>query len=173
MTGPESGRLPDLAAQLRPLIQPVPPRIQPRLMARLERAAADRYRAWAAECPEPATAEGLRACAMREEEVADRVEKLYPAQDGELRHVTDVLPAIAAAYRSALAERPVEEQYAIQAAAERGGAAFWRFLASSATDGSARETLHACARLEELSAEFLEALASRGPRPIDPKERGA
>jgi hypothetical protein len=60
-----------------------------------------------------------------------------------------------------LAERPVNEQYAIQAAAERRVAAFWRFLASSGSDGSVRETLRSCAELEELSAEFLEALVSR------------
>ena len=58
MTG--AGRLPDLGGQLRPLIQALPPGIQPRLMARLERAAADRYRAWAAACLDPAAAEGLR-----------------------------------------------------------------------------------------------------------------
>jgi len=159
MTG--TGRLPDLGGQLRPLIQALPLAIQPRLMARLERAAADRYRAWAAACLEPATAEGLRACAEREEEVAARVETRYPPQRDELRHFREALPTIAEAYRSALAERPVNEQYAIQAAAERRGAAFWRFLASSAADGSVRETLRRCAELEESSAEFLEALVSR------------
>ena len=159
MTG--TGRLPDLGGQLRPLIQALPPGIQPRLMARLERAAADRYRAWAAACLDPAAAEGLRACAGREEEVAARVEMLYPPQLDELRYFSEALPTIAETYRSALAERPVNEQYAIQAAAERRGAAFWRFLASSGADGSVRETLRGCAELEELSAEFLEALVSR------------
>jgi hypothetical protein len=158
MTG--NGRLADLGGQLRPLIQALPPGIQPRLMARLERAAADRYRAWAAACLDPA-AEGLRACAGREEEVAARVETLYPPQLDELRYFSEALPTITEAYRSALAERPVNEQYAIQAAAERRGAAFWRFLASSEADGSVRETLRSCAELEELSAEFLEALVSR------------
>ena len=159
MTG--TGRLPDLGGQLGPLIQALPLAIQPRLMARLERAAADRYRAWAAACLDPAAAEDLRACAGREEDVAARVETLSPPQLDELRYFNEVLPTIAEAYRSALDERPVNEQYAIQAAAERRGAAFWRFLASSVADGPARETLHSCARLEELRAEFLEALVSR------------
>jgi len=159
MTG--TGRLPDLGGQLRPLIQALPLAIQPRLMARLERTAADRYRARAAACLDPATAEGLRACAGREEEVASRVETRYPPQLDELRHFREALPTIAEAYHSALAERPVNEQYAIQAAAERRGAAFWRFLTSSVADGSVRETLHRCAELEERSAEFLEALVSR------------
>jgi len=163
MTG--TGRLPDLGGQLRPLIQALPPSIQPRLMARLERAAADRYRAWAAACLDPAAAEGLRACAEREEEVAARVETRYPPQLDELRHFSEALPTIAEAYRAALAERPVTEQYAIQAAAERRGAAFWRFLAASVADGSAREILGGCAELEERSAEFLESLVIPRPSP--------
>jgi len=161
MTG--TGRLPDLGGQLQPLIQALPRAIQPRLMARLEREAADRYRAWAAACPDPATAAGLRACAEREEEVAARVETLYPPRLDERRYFSEALPTIAETYRSALDGRPVNEQYAIQAAAERRGAAFWRFLASSVADGSARETLRGCAELEERSAEFLEALVT--PRP--------
>lgn len=159
MTG--TAGLPDLGGQLRPLIQALPLGIQPRLMAHLERAAADRYRAWAAACLQPASAEGLRACAGREEEVAARVESLYPPQPDELRYFSEALPTIAETYRSALAERPVNEQYAIQAAAERRGAALWRSLSSSVADGTVRETLRSCAELEELSADFLETLLSR------------
>lgn len=158
---PETGRLPDLAGQVRPLIQALPLGAQPNIMARLERAAADRYRAWAAACPESGQAEGLRACAAREEDVAARVEMAFPSQPDEQRHIGDVLPLIAEAYRSALAQRPVLEQYAIQAAAERRGAAFWRTLASSTPDTSVCEILSACAEIEERSAEFLEAIVNR------------
>jgi hypothetical protein len=91
------------------------------------------------------------------------VETLYPPQLDEPRYFSEALPTITEAYRSALAERPVNEQYAIQAAAERRGAAFWRFLASSGADGPVRETLRTCATIEELSAEFLEGLVSRNP----------
>ena len=54
---PETGELPDLGAQVRPLIQVLPRTIQPRLMAELERAAAERYQVWAASCTDPAQAE--------------------------------------------------------------------------------------------------------------------
>jgi len=164
MADPTAKKLPDLGDQLRPLVQALPPAVQPRLMAHLERAAAHRYQAWAAACPDPEAAEGLRACAAREEEVATRVETVYPPQLDERRHFGEVLPTIAETYRAALAERPIDEQYAIQAAAERRGAALWRSLASSVTDGSARETLGRCAELEELSAEFLESLGPGTPR---------
>ena len=157
----EAGNLPDLAGQIRPLIQTLPVGVQPRIMATLERAAADRYRAWSGACPEPVQVEGLRACAAREEEVAARVEMVFPSQPDEQRLVGGVLPQIADAYRSAMAQRPVLEQYAIQAAAKRRGAAFWRALASSIPDSSVREILAACAQLEERSAEFLEAVVGR------------
>ena len=158
---PETGSLPDLGGQVRPLIQTLPVGVQPRIMATLERAAADRYRSWAEACPEPVQAEGLRACAAREEEVAARIEMAFPSLPDEQRHIGDVLPQIAEAYRSALAQRPVIAQYAIQAAAERRGAAFWRTLAASTTDASVREILSACAQLEERSAEFLEGIVNR------------
>jgi hypothetical protein len=60
-----TGSLPDLGGQVRPLIQTLPVGVQPRIMATLERAAADRYRTWTGACPEPVQAEGLRACAAR------------------------------------------------------------------------------------------------------------
>ncbi len=159
----ETSNLPDLGARIRPLILAVPSAIQPRLMAELERAAADRYQAWALLCPEPAQAEGLRACALREQEVAKRVEAVVPSQPDEHRHLRDALPGIAEAYRATLANRPVNDQYAIQAAAEQRGAAFWRSLASSFTDVPVREALAICAELEERSAEFLEGLLVQNP----------
>lgn len=159
----ETGELPDLAAQVRPLVQALPRASQPRLIAELERAAAERYQAWAASCPEPTQAEGLRDCATREQEVARRVEVLFPPQTDERRDFSDALPKIAEAYRLALAHRSVNDQYAIQAAAERRGAEFWRSLATSLSDPAARKVLASCAELEERSAEFLEALLTPKP----------
>ena len=103
----------------------------------------------------------MRACVAREDEVARRIEAAFPAPPDEQRHIGSVLPQIAEAYRAALAGRPLTTQYAIQAAAECRGAAFWRALASSTSDASVRETLITCAQLEECSAEFLEALVKR------------
>lgn len=157
----ETGSLPDLGRQVRPMIQTLPVGVQPRIMATLERAAAERYRTWAGACPEPAQAEGLRACAAREEEVAACIEMAFPSEPDEQRHISGILPKIAEAYRSALAQRPVITQYDIQAAAERRGAAYWRTLASSIPDASVRDILSTCAELEERSAEFLEAIVNR------------
>jgi rubrerythrin len=159
----DTDELPDLGAQVRPLIQALPRAIQPRLIAELERAAAERYQAWAASCPEPAQAEGLRDCAAREQEVARRVEALFPSHTDERRYFSDALPRLAEAYRSAFVHRSVTDQYAIQAAAERRGAEFWRSLATSLSDPAARKVLSSCADLEERSAQFLEALLTPKP----------
>ena len=56
------------------------------------------------------------------------------------------------------ADRPLAEQFAIQAAGERLGAATWRALAGLRPDEVGREALLACAPLEEASALFLESL---------------
>jgi len=88
----ETGSLPDLGGQVRPLIQALPVGVQPRIMATLERAAAARYRTWAGVSPEPMQAEGLRACAAREEGVAARIEMAFPPQSDEQRHIGGVLP---------------------------------------------------------------------------------
>jgi hypothetical protein len=157
--------LPDLGARVLPLIRALPAATQPRLLAQLERAAADRYEAWAAACPDPARAQGLRACALRERDVAQRAEALFAAQPDEQRHFRDTLPRIADEFEAAMANRPLHDQYAIQAAAERRGAAFWRSVASSLPDVRAREALAACAELEEQSAEFLDTLVTLGRRP--------
>lgn len=148
---------PDFAESLRVHVESVPAATRPRLLATLERGAAQRYRAWAS-AAEPRAAAGLLDCATREEEIATRVEGCFPSDAEQERRIAAVLPEIARLYGAALAGIPVEQQYAIQAAAERRGAALWRALAASLDEPKTRETLLACAVLEERSAEFLEAL---------------
>src|SRR5690242_13625700 len=70
--------LPNVGAILAPILQLVPPERVPLLLAIAERRAAVRYRQWAAEIGEPRHTTGLLACADREEEIARRVEALYP-----------------------------------------------------------------------------------------------
>jgi len=151
--------MPDVAAAIAPLLDPVPARARPRLVAELELAAAERYDAWAS--ADASHADGLRDCARREREVARRVKALFALHADDERACGEALAAIAAAYRAAMGDRPVSEQYAIQAAAERTGAAFWRAVAATVPDAGARRALESCAELEEQSAAFLETLAAR------------
>jgi len=148
--------LPNVGAILAPLLQRVPPAEQPLLIALAERMAADRYRGWASDSPDPARAARLRACAEREDEIARRIETLYPETPRAQRDLLAKHPDLADANRALFAGRPVAEQFAIQAQGERLGAATWRSFAKQRPE--ARDTFLACATLEEESAAVLEAI---------------
>ena len=150
--------LPSVAEALAPVLARVPREQQPLLIAAAERLAAERYRGWAAEASEPARAQ-LIACAEREEEIARRIEALHPAAAATQRELLAKHPEIAEINGSLFAGRPLAQQLAIQAQGERLGAATWRALARDEGDAGRRDTLLACAELEEASALVLEALA--------------
>jgi hypothetical protein len=76
MPGIDPRPLPNVVEILAPLLARVPRQHQPLLLAIAERMAAQRYRAWAGERSEHES--DLRACAEREEEIAARIEALYP-----------------------------------------------------------------------------------------------
>jgi hypothetical protein len=152
--------LPDLAQALGPLLQRVPAAHQPLLIAYAERLAAERYRSWAESVASAATKASLLACAEREEEIAQRVESLYPDATALQTQLLSTVPELAAAGRSLFAAYSIEDQFALQANGERLGAATWRSFAKRAADAQARDTFLACAVLEEQSAEFLESIVS-------------
>jgi hypothetical protein len=137
----------------------VPREQQPLLIAIAERLAAERYRGWADASAESA---GFLACAAREEEIARRVEGLYPDAALIQRDILAANPDLEDVNRSIFAGRSLELQLAIQAQGERLGAATWRAFAEHADDPKARATFLDCALLEEASAVFLEGL--RGAR---------
>jgi organic hydroperoxide reductase OsmC/OhrA len=144
---------------LAPVLARVPREQQPLLIALAERLAAERYRSWAGELSEPAQRAQLLACAEREEEIARRVEALHPGAAVIQRELLAKHPEAAEINRSLFAGRPLAQQFAIQAQGERLGAATWRAFARHEADAGRRDTLLACAELEEASALVLEALA--------------
>lgn len=153
---------PNFAILLGPFIGEVPEDGRPRFLALLERGAAERYRGWARELPEHA--ETLRACADREDEIADRVEALFPVAAELEKEIARPLPRARDTYMDVFAGVPVLDQLAVQACAERQGAAAWRGMAASQDDAAVREELEGCALLEEASADALEALTGRRAR---------
>jgi len=157
--------LPDLAAIFAQLLQRVSRQHQPLLIAVAERRAAARYRGWAAEMSEPARRSALLACAEREEEIARRVESLYPGANSIQQDIVDKNPDLDDLNRALFAGRPIAQQFTIQARGERLGAATWRALAEQAPTPSSRATLLACAGLEEDSAAVLEAYLQDGKQP--------
>jgi len=151
--------IPNFGQLLAPFISRVPDHARPRFLALLERGAADRYRSWASELP--AEAPVLLACAKREDEIADRVEALYPIPDALARELEEPLPLARETYLSVFAELAIPDQLRIQAAAERQGAAAWRAIAASQSDPAVGTELERCAALEEASADALDRICAR------------
>lgn len=149
--------IPDFGALLAPQIGSVPADAVPAFLARLERSAAQRYRDWAVSLPEHAA--GLLQCASREDEIAVAVDGLYPATRADQVTAIEAAigPAVEAYYR-VFSDLGTMEQLAVQANAERQGAAAWRAMLDDEPDGAARAVLERCARTEEASADYLDAL---------------
>jgi hypothetical protein len=152
-----TGELPNVAELLGQVLQRVPREQQPLLIAIAERLAAERYRGWADASAQSA---GFLACAAREEEIARRVEGLYPDAALIQRDILAANPDLEDINRSIFAGRALVLQLTIQAQGERLGAATWRAFAEHADDPKARATFLDCALLEEASAAFLEGLRS-------------
>jgi len=155
MSSPEQS-FPNFGALLAPYIVQVPDESRPRFLALLERGAAERYRGWAAELPEHA--EGLMACAAREDEIADRIERVFAIDDSLLPALHAPLPGARDTYYAVFSGLAPAEQLRIQANAERQGAAAWRGIASGITDPAVLAELECCSALEETSADYLDAL---------------
>lgn len=151
--------LPDVGAVLAPLLGAVAPAERPLLLAIAERMAAERYRGWAAQVEDPAVRAGLLACAAREDEIAAEVEAVHVDAAAVQARLRAGHPELVEINASIFADRPLTEQFAIQAAGERLGANTWRAFAAAQPDPTARAAYLACAPLEEASAAFLESLA--------------
>ncbi len=158
-------QIPNFGALLAPVLSHVPDLARPRFLALLERTAADRYRAWAAELPHDA--EALNSCAQREDEISDRIEALFELDDGSLAELRSLLPAARALYYAAFDGLPINEQLRLQADAELQGAHAWRSIARRLSDPSVIAELYRCSAIEEESSrvvtEVLERLAHCWP----------
>jgi len=154
---PESA-LPNLGGIFARVLQRVPEEQQPLLIAIAERLAAERYRGWARQPALSIHAPQLLACARREEEIAARVEALFPGATAIQQEMLAKNPDFMEINRSVFADLPLPEQLGIQAQGERLGAATWRSLARKEESPVAREVYLACAELEQASALVLEAI---------------
>jgi len=153
--------VPQFGALLAEYIVAVPEGSRPRLLARLERAAADRYRAWAAALPEHADL--LLGCAASEEQIAIRVDALYAAIPADLAAIEKVLPAAIETYCDVFDALPIERQLALQAAAERQGSQAWQGLKKAEHSQAHLAELDALTAMELESAEKLESLVATLP----------
>ena len=150
--------IPNVAEILAGVLRNIDPKLQPFLLAKLERLAAKRYRSWASDHPDQSIKEGLLACGDREDEIASRVESLHPNASAIQDNLLSEHPEILDLNRTLFEGRPLEVQFAMQAEGERAGAAAWLAYAAGASDPSVRELLQSCSPLEQANADFLQSL---------------
>ncbi len=155
--------LPDIADVVGRILQRVPRDQQPILLAQRERVSARRYRDWASEITDAARRSAFLACADREEDIAHRVEALYPAAASIQGEILAKNPDLTSITGSLFSAYPLDQQFILQARGERFGAATWRSFAEDAHSAEARKVFLDCAILEEESAAFLESLSGVQP----------
>jgi hypothetical protein len=146
--------IPNFGELLAEHLSSVPPQAYPYLLSQLERTAADRYRGWAEEVPEHR--DGLLACAAREDEIADRVEALFPPSEEHRALVAAVIPKAKATYYAVFEPYSPVEQMTIQANAERQGANAWQTLKAVYQEHA--DALDRLSEIEIGSADYLDAL---------------
>ena len=149
---------PNFAELLAPFLGKLDDATRPAFLAGLERGAAGRYRVWAEQSP--GHAEGLSACADREDEIARIADGLFPVDDSDRKAIAGLLPDATRIYMELFDGLSLERQWRLQANAERQGAAAWRGIAAQVDDASTREALERCAGLEEESAAYLDSLVA-------------
>jgi len=154
----QEAALPNLGGIFARVLQRVAEEQRPLLIAIAERLAAERYRGWAKDASMAEHAPQLLACARREEEIAARVESLFPGASAIQQEMLAKNPDFMEINQTVFAGLPLPEQFRIQAQGERLGAATWRALARKEESRVAREVYLACAELEQASAVVLEAM---------------
>ena len=151
--------LPDIATMLGEFIGGVPEPLQPRFLALLERAAGDRYEAWAKELPEHAA--GLLACRGREIEIAETAERIFPLDADARAKLEAPLARAKGTYLGALADLSPRDQFRLQSNGERAGGEAWRAFATALSDAEARKAIERSAELEEANASYLDGVVAR------------
>ncbi len=154
----DESNIPNIAEILASALRGIDPGLQPMLLAKLERLAAQRYRTWATDQADQSVRDGLLACADREEKIAGRVESLEPNASAIQDKLLSDHPELLDLNRTLFEGLPLKVQFAMQAEGERAGAAAWRAYAAAAANLSVRELLESCSPLEQANADFLQSL---------------
>jgi hypothetical protein len=154
----DQSNIPNVAEILAGVLRTIDPMLQPLLLAKLERLAAQRYRTWASDHPDQSVKEGLQACANREDQIAMRVESLEPNALAIQAKLLSDHPELLDLNRTLFEGRPLKVQFSMQVDGERAGAAAWRAYAAGASDQSVQELLQSCSPLEQANADFLQTL---------------
>jgi hypothetical protein len=124
-------------------------------IAQLERTAANRYREWAKE--DPRLADWLNQCADREDEIADRAERLIPVEPGDEAIVAEALANASRLYAAAFEGFTLRERITLQAHAERQGSLAWVGFGGQTDDEKVKAEFMVLAGLEVASADQIDS----------------
>jgi hypothetical protein len=132
---------------------------RPAAIALAERVAAERYRLWAREISDPDMQAVLEVCAVREDDIASRVEAVVAGALSIQESIARAHPELAVRYLALFEQMNLATQLAFQARLQRAAAESWRRLAETSPP-HVRATLLECSYLEEKTAAALEQLLS-------------
>jgi hypothetical protein len=145
---------------LGPVMEPLGRDERPAAIALAERIAAERYRLWAKEQSDPAVRTSLEACAIRQDDIASRVEAVVAGALSIQESIARAHPQLAAHYLRLFEGMTLPTQLAFQARLQRAAAETWRGLGETSPP-HIRGTLLECSYLEEQTASALDDLLSR------------
>lgn len=128
------------------------------LAAMLESAAASRYREWAAKAAREEIAKGLRGCAEREDEIAAIIRRDFAGELEKPEDSAELMEGLRREVAEMSRGTTIEEQFPVQASAERAGEQLWKALAGSEPAAEKKAVFLQCAELEAASALYLENL---------------
>jgi hypothetical protein len=144
--------------QLKLLLESFTKEYRPLLLSLIERQAALRLRAWSTELVDTIQRRILLACAEQKEEIARRIEALFPNALAIENEITDSVPEVTHVSQQLFRPVRMQARLATQALVDRICVNAYRELAEREGFEQARQTLISCAVLESKAAEGIEGM---------------
>lgn len=144
--------------QVKSLVDSFAREYRPLLLSLIERQAALRLRAWSTEIVDTIQRRILLACADQKEEIARRIEALFPNAIAIEKEITDTVPEVRQVSQQLFRPVPLKARLATQALVDRICVRAYRDLAEREDFEQARQTLISCAVLDAKAAESIEGV---------------
>jgi len=146
--------------QVTSLLESFTKEYRPLLLSLIERQAASRLRAWSTEMVDVIQRRILLACADQKEEIARRIEALFPNALAIESEITDSVPEVRRVSQQLFRPVRLQARLATQALVDRICVRAYRELAEREGFEQVRQTLISCAVLETKAAEGIEGMLS-------------
>lgn len=144
--------------QVKSLLESFTKEYRPLLLSLIERQAALRLRAWSTEMVDAIPRGILLACADQKEEIARRIEALFPNALAIESEITDSVPEVMQVNQQLFRPIRMQSRLATQALVDRICVRAFRDLAAREGFEQVRQTLISCAVLETRTAEGIEGM---------------